>query len=288
MFLKHYIQKDGHFKLTVVDSTQVGRHAFSELSPSPIELQLLVQGMTGALLLSSSLKSEGTLLLKWQGKGPMRYLSVESNTNGEVRGCTGASVDFEPIKGQGLCSQAIGVGQLSVKRRTAPTNRVFESIIPLEEKEIALNLARYLLDSQQIRAGIQLGVKLHPELGVAGAAGILIEALPDANENFLFLLEDRLLTMPPLGELFANVDGHARLYEHLLQDMGVKFLAEDQVRYHCSCSRQAVLRSMSSLPRSDLQEMLDEQKTFQIECSYCSKSYPCSMEDIQAILEMTT
>lgn len=286
MYLKRYIHEEGQFRAMVVDATQLGRKAFQELQPTPIGLQLVTQALAGAALLAASIKDEGTLQFQWRGDGPLGQLIAEANTAGDLRGMLGAAVDFEREPGRGMLEQAIGSGFLKVRRRTMPTQKIFESIVPLAEAELSQSFARYLLDSQQVNAGILLGAKLHPEHGVAGAGGVLVEALPGANPNLMFILEQRMAEIASLGELFSGADGHERVFEFLFSDLKVKLLTETGVRYHCPCDRQTVLTAVSSLPLVDLREMLAENRTFHLDCHFCSKSYPCAPEDLAVFVEL--
>lgn len=286
MTLKRYIHNDGQFSVAVIDATEIGKRAFRELSPAPIDLQLLTQGMAGALLLTASIKDEGTLQFQWRGNGPMEQMTVEANTAGDVRGFVGSSMNFQRDASKGLLAQAVGKGTLKVRRRIMPSAKIFESVVQLGEAEVALSLARYLLESQQIRAGIILGAKLDAETGVAGAGGVLIQALPGANDNLLFILEDRLATLPPLGEFFSCENGHERLYTHLLDDMDVKELQATETQYFCPCSRKRTLQSVAMLNLNELKEMRGEARNFEIECQFCAKSYTCSPEDLDAIIEL--
>ncbi len=286
MYLKRYIHEEGQFRAMVVDATLLGRKAFQELKPTPIGLQLATQALTGAVLLAATIKDEGTLQFQWRGDGPLGQLIAEANTAGDVRAMLGAAVDFEREPGKGMFEQAIGSGVLKVRRRTMPTQKIFESIVPLAEAELSQSFARYLLESQQVHAGILLGAKLHPELGVAGAGGVLIEALPSANSDLMFILEERLAEIASLGELFAAAGGHEQVFEFLFSDLKVKLLAETGVRYHCPCDRATILTAMASLPLHDLQEMLAENRTFHLDCSFCSRSYPCSPEDLAVFVDL--
>ena len=283
--LKRYIHEDGNFKVSVVETSETGRTIFKNRDLTPIALQLLTQALTGAVLITTSLKGQGTLSLSAQGDGPMGHLTAEANTQGQVRGLVGnPGIVFEPEAGKGLFEQAVGKGNLTVKRRTQPSDTVYQSVVPLVNGEMALNLAHYLHSSEQIRSAVQLGVNLDPDQGVKGAGGIFIQALPNANEHLFFILEDRLGTMDPLGTLFSEADGHQPIYDWLFEGMKVKELSSDPVAFHCSCTKQRILQVMASLPENDLQELSDNQ-TLTVNCSFCNKPFSITPQEMQTVLE---
>lgn len=287
MSMKRYTHRDGHFKAVVIDSTQIGRDVFIGQMPSPIALQMLVQAMTGALLLTHDLKDEGTQLFKWLGKGPMSHITVEANTVGNVRGFTGQNaIDILPQEGSGLLAQTIGTGQLMVRRRMMPSEKVYDSVVGLHDDEISLSLARFLLDSRQTRAGLKIGVTLDAENGVKAAAGVLIEALPNASEDVLFIMEDRLTTLGHMGDFFAQENGHQAFADELFYGMEVNELSHTETCYRCNCTEERVLKAVHSLQKKELESMRRENKTFDVSCSFCGKVYACTPTHLDSILEL--
>jgi len=287
--LKRYIHKEGGFKVAIVDTTQIGRDVFSGIRPSPIALQLLTQAMTGALLLSADLKRDGTLLYRFKGDGPGGHLTVEANTMGHVRGCMGDNfLDFDLQEGVDLFQIAMGSGNLSAKRKMEPDANIYSSVVEMVPGGIALNYANYLLQSEQVASAVQIGVALNPECGVQGAGGILIQAMPGANENLLFILEQRLQEMKPLGNLFSEPDGHEQALAWLMDDMDVKPLKETGVKYFCNCTQQRMLQVLSTLPISDLEDMRKDNEALSINCSFCSKSYQVPPQELDVLIDMKT
>lgn len=284
--LTRYLHKDGAFKLALIETTNVGRDLFRKVHPSPIGLQLLTQAMTGALLMASGLKEEGTMLLAMKGNGPGESLTVEANTAGTVRGTMGnASVLFQPEPSLGLFQQTIGAGQLAVTRRTRSSPKTYQSVVDLVEGELALNFANYLLQSDQTRSGIQLGAMLDPDLGVKGAGGIMIQALPNADDTLLFIIEQRLGELPPLGEVFSKDNGINYLVDYLFEDIPLQHMTDLAVKYHCPCSRGRMLQLLSGLPKAELQEMRATGENQHLNCSFCNQSYEILPEDLDVLLQ---
>ena len=286
-FLKRYIHADNQFKAVILDTTEVGRKAFHQLKPSPIALQLVTQAMTGTLLLVTSLKNEGTLQVKMKGNGPVAHITAEANTTGQVRGfCGDLNIHFERAKGVGLFHQAIGEGNLEARRRSGSSEEVYTSVVPLVGGELAMNLANYLMQSEQTPSAIHLGATLDAEHGIAGSGGVFIQALPGASEDLLYILEQRLQEIPPLGSLFGQTDGFQKVYDFLFDDVDLKLLEEQEVFYECSCDRARMLQTLLSLPLDDLSDLQREGKPFNITCSFCTEDYEILPEDLAVLIEM--
>lgn len=285
--MKRYIHEGGAFKAAIVNTTHMGQDIYKRLSPSPIGLQLLSQAMTGALLMTSGLKSEGTISITAVGNGPGQSLTAEANTVGDVRATMGDfQVQFMPERSLGLFQQTIGAGKLSVTRRTKKTPTPYRSVVELVEGELALNLANYMLRSDQTASAIQLGTTLDAELGVAGSGGIMIQALPGADENLLFVLEQRLQEIAPLGELFAGEDGMEKVLDFMFSDIELQHMVDQPVRFFCPCSRQRMIQVLGSLAVEELLSMRAEDREHEVSCSFCNAAYPILPEDLDVLIEI--
>ena len=284
--LTRYIHKDGAFRAVVVDTTKMGQDAFKQHMPSPLAIYLLTHAMTGALLLSSDIKGDATLQLKMVGDGPAGHLTVEANTLGQTRGFLGnLHVPFDSQNGRGLLEQAIGAGNLHIKRLGGENSQPYTSLTPLVKGEIAYNLAHYLLKSQQIQSAIQTGVGLDPNVGVKSAGGVLIQAMPNADENLLYILEDRLQQMAPISMLFSKPDGKEKVLDWLFGDFPVKELNSTGVCYCCNCDFPGMLAVIASLPLQELQNLRQDDQSLSIQCSYCANTFVCNSDDLDTIIQ---
>jgi len=278
--LRRYLQHDGHWKAVAVNTTAIAREAFQRLQPSPHSLQLVVQAMTGALLLTPMLKSAGTLSLKFEGDGPLGHLTAEADSQGKTRAfCGDLNWSGELAEGNMLFQQALGAGRLTVRSRLARSAHHHSSVVDLIAGELAANLAHYLLQSDQVSSAISLGTLLCPERGVHGAGGILIQALPGARPEELAVLEERLVALPPIGVLFGEQDFTA-LEKILFEGLGFDLLHEQEVAWFCKCTRQLVLSLLSHMER---QELLSDPQGITVQCSYCAKPYHFTQKELQEL-----
>lgn len=283
--LKRYLHQAGHFKASVVDVTRVGQQAFRRLQASPQAIQLLTQAMAASLLMVSERKDEGTLSLKFTGDGPCQHITAEANTLGHVRGYVGnLDLDVEFSEDKGLFQTAMGSGELTIRRRSGRSHKLYTSVVPMISGEMALNLSHYLLHSEQIPSATALGAHGDPELGIKGAAGILIQALPEADESILAELEQRLSALPPLGDLFAEDQGrHHALEAILFKGLGVQVAATHDVSYACHCSKSRIESLLKSMKTDMFHEISSTREPVEMRCQFCQKAYVFSPEEIVAI-----
>jgi molecular chaperone Hsp33 len=80
------ISAEGHFRISVVKTTEVVRTAQDRHNLSLLNTVLLGRTLTAAMLLASELKGEERLNLRLEGNGPVGMLMAEANRAGEIRG----------------------------------------------------------------------------------------------------------------------------------------------------------------------------------------------------------
>ena len=68
-------------------------------------------------------------------------------------------------------------------------------------------------------------------------------------------------------------------------DLGVLFMGTQEVSYKCYCSRERVEAALSSLGRKELTEIMEEGKSFPVECQICDTVYSFTPEDIREMLD---
>lgn len=80
------ISKDGHFKISVVKTTELVKEARERHALSLLNTVILGRALTATMLMASELKGEERIRLRMEGNGPIGSLVAEANSLGEVRG----------------------------------------------------------------------------------------------------------------------------------------------------------------------------------------------------------
>ena len=71
----------------------------------------------------------------------------------------------------------------------------------------------------------------------------------------------------------------------VLGDLGVVFMETTPVEYRCYCSRDHVTSALISLGKKELTEIMEEGKTFPVECQFCDTVYEFTPADVKGILK---
>ncbi len=276
------ITQNGHYRISIVKTTEIVRTAREKHGLSLLSSVLLGRALTGALLLASGLKGEERIQLRMEGNGPLGSVMAEATSHGEVRGYVSnplAELDFDDKRSLG---DGIGVGVLTVSKSLYNRSRPVTGTVALVRGNVNEDLAHYLLQSEQVPSAVSLDVAIDEKGGIAEAGGVLVQAMPGATQKETVHLEENVRTMPMLGSQFA--DGYLdEVLNNVTGGMEVKQLDRYPVDFFCRCSRERFKRSLALLHPDELLAMKGD--TEELICHYCSKKYVFTREEIDAIAQ---
>lgn len=276
------ITQDGHFRLSVIKTTEVVQLAAAKHGLSLLNKVLLGRALTGTMLLASSLKGEERLRVRMEGNGPAGVLVAEANSVGEIRGFVqnpDAALDAEKHTSLG---DGLGLGLLTVTKTLYNEADQISGTVELVDGTVSSDFAYYLAQSEQIPSALHLDVQLDEQGEVISAGGVFIQALPDAPENKINILQENLRKMKPVAERLLE----GEYIDAILQDVGrpypVKELSRGPVHFFCRCTKDRFISALQMLGKSDLESISDEGQ--ELVCQFCSEKYHISQAEIKDIL----
>ncbi len=276
------IGANGHFRISVVKTTQIVRTARESHGLSLLTSVLLGRALTGALLLASNLKGEERIQLRMEGGGVVRSVTAEATSNGEVRGYVAnprAELDFQELTRLG---DGMGAGVLTVSKSLYNRARPVSGTVALMRGNVNEDLAHYLLQSEQIPSAVSLDVALDDQGAVSEAGGVLVQAMPGASGKEIERLEENIRNMPTLGRQLAG--GYLEdVLGEVSKGLEVKELARYPVDFFCRCSKERFRDSLALLDPDELIAMKGE--TEELVCHYCGSRYLFSREELEAIAQ---
>ena len=243
-------------------------------SCSPVASAALGRTMTAALLLSETMKGDECLTLRISGNGPLGDIVADTPLRHCVRGYVRHPQIDLPTAANGKLDVGAGVGEGMIHvARFSPQREVFTGTVKLVSGEIAEDVTRYLLESEQIPSTVGLGVLVNPDRSIAGAAGFLVQAMPDVTEETLVNIERNLSLVSSPSHLAQEGVTAAGIIK--LLTAGVESLTlfdEEPVSFQCTCSRERAIVILSSMGRDEIQSMIEEGQA-EVLCNFCNESY---------------
>lgn len=284
----NFMLADGTLRGCVVNGTRMINEMRWNHELGILETLVLGHAYLGAALMSSSLKGNDRLGLEIECSGPIKGLSVEANAFGEVRGyLKQVPIPIEkPLESFDL-SPFFGAGFLSVTKYLEDAKQPFIGKVMMEHGRIAKDLAVYHLKSEQLATAFNLSVSFDKAGEVPGAGGLMLQAMPGADESILAQIEDTVQQLESIGEI---VNGSRFPDQWMASSFGAfepRMLSNRGVEFMCHCNADRISAMIAMLKTEDLEDMATNGPfPIEIRCHYCNTLFEFTKEQITAIRNM--
>ena len=272
------------FAATTRELTEYARQAHNT---SPVATAALGRLLTAGAMMGVMMKGANDLLtIKIEGDGPIGGLTVTADSKGDVKGYAyHPEVMLPPNeKGKLDVGGALGIGVLSVIKDIGLKEPYVGQTI-LVTSEIAEDLTYYFATSEQTPSSVALGVLMNKDNTVRQAGGFILQLLPGASEEVISTLETRLKEITSITSLLDAGNTPEMILEHILGDFGLEILDKMPAQFACNCSRERIEKALISIGKKELQEMIDEGKTIEMNCHFCNKHSPVTVDELKGLLE---
>ncbi|HEP1295016.1 TPA: Hsp33 family molecular chaperone HslO [Streptococcus pyogenes] len=279
------IAQSGAFRAYVLDSTEtvaLAQEKHNTLSSSTVALG---RTLIANQILAANQKGDSKITVKVISDSSFGHIISVADTKGHVKGyIQNTGVDIKKTAtGEVLVGPFMGNGHF-VTIIDYGTGNPYTSTTPLITGEIGEDFAYYLTESEQTPSAIGLNVLLDENDKVKVAGGFMVQVLPGASEEEIARYEKRLQEMPAISHLLASKNHVDALLEAIYGDEPYKRLSEEPLSFQCDCSRERFEAALMTLPKADLQAMIDEDKGAEIVCQFCGTKYQFNESDLEAII----
>ncbi|BBB27836.1 Hsp33 family molecular chaperone HslO [Amphritea japonica] len=231
--------------------------------------KLLGEMMAAVSLLSATLKFDGRLLLQAQSENQVKVLMAECNHQRDLRAI--ARFDGELPEQAEFCELLRG-GQLVITIEPDQGKR-YQGVVPLEGEQLSDCLEAYFSRSEQ------LPTQIHLVADEQRAAGFLLQVMPAKGdsqtdwEHFSFLAST--LTDEELLEL-----DNATILHRLFHEEDCRLYDPEALQFNCDCSRKRTADALRYLTQDELEEIVREEGSIDVNCQFCNERYSFDQADI--------
>ena len=287
-YLVRGMSMDGFVKSVAIRSTELVRRGAEIQGTTPNATAAFGRALTAASMMGNMQKVEnGSMTLQIRGGGPIGTITVVSYAAGNVRGCVAEPKVplVEKYPGKLDVGATVGTDGTLTVIRYLQMKEPYVGSTQLVSGEIGDDVTAYFAQSEQTPTACALGVLVDRDRSVKVAGGYLVQLLPGAPEEIISALEagiQRAGAVTPMLEAGMTPED---ILGQVCGTLGVVFMETAPVCYKCYCSRHRVESALISLGRRELTDIMQEGKTFPVECQFCDTVYRFTPEDIRELLE---
>lgn len=270
------------FACTTREAVETARQAHDT---SPVVTAALGRLLTAGCMMGSMLKGDSDLLtLQVSADGPMRGMTVTADARGNVKGYANEPGVILPANAKGKLdvAGAVGHGFLQVIKDMG-LKEPYVGQTALQTSEIAEDLTYYFATSEQVPSSVGLGVLMNKDNTVKQAGGFIIQLMPFADEEMIEKLEHNLSRINSVTALLEAGNTPEQILSLLLEGLDLEIMDSMPVQFDCNCSKERVEKALISIGKAELQEMIEEGKTIEVNCHFCNRNYSFSVEELKAL-----
>jgi molecular chaperone Hsp33 len=240
--------------------------------PAPLR-QAMGELMAAAALLAATLKLKGSLILQIQGKGPVSLLVVECTGDLTMR----ATAKWAGEIPDGGLPGLVGDGRFVITLDPKEGKQAYQGIVPLEGTSIAEILQNYMTRSEQ------LDTRLYLAADDRQASGMLLQKLPDqAGQDADAWTRINHLADTVTSRELLDLSAEAILHR-LFHEENLRLFEPQGVSFQCTCSRESVANMLRMLGRAEIDSVIEEQGSVEVQCEFCNQRYSFDRVDTEQV-----
>ena len=147
-------------------------------------------------------------------------------------------------------------------------------------------LTDYMLQSEQVASAIDVATFLDANNNVVSAGGFIVQMLPEANQDTINAMLQRLEKRQPLFTVISQEGMSPKeILADLMGDLEYTLLGDEPVFYGCTCSEIKLVSAMATLGHDEIQRIISDGEVMDVKCDYCKTNYAIGPEQLKPLLE---
>ncbi len=287
MIARDYLLKamdiDKQVRVTIAHTTALVEEARRRHNTSATASAALGRVLTAALIMGSDLKNEkDALTLRVNGDGIAGSIVASVDSVGHGRALISNPAADLPSSSPGKLAlgELVGRGGYLEVIKDIGLKQPFVGRVNLVSGEIAEDLSSYFLLSEQIPSLVALGVLVDTDLSIKAAGGLIIQAMPGADDIVLEKIENNVLQMDSISAVMAESQDLESVVAAVMSDIAYDVIAERPLAFKCTCSRERLAAILANLTREELAETIEQTGKLEVSCNFCGEVYHFSEQEI--------
>ncbi|MDD2585476.1 MAG: Hsp33 family molecular chaperone HslO [Syntrophomonadaceae bacterium] len=282
-YLLKAIDNAKQIRLTIVSTTAVVQEMHERHQTSATASAALGRVLTAALIMGTDLKGKNHILtIRVDGNGIAGPIIATVDSAGNGRGTIYNPAADLPSKSPGKLDvgKLVGTdGYLEVIKDMG-MKQPFIGRVPIVSGEIAEDLTSYYLLSEQIPSLVSLGVLVAPDLNIRSAGGLIVQAMPGADDSLLELIENNVLAMGSISDIINSSENLEDIVASIMEGLNYSIIDKRPVQFKCTCNHERLAMILASLSLEEINEIYSANGKLEVTCNFCSEVYQYSVDEI--------
>lgn len=283
-----FLAYDGRVSIVCANTTNLVEKARITHDLSPVATAALGRTLTICSIMANNMKEKkNKLTVQIKGNGPLGGIVVVANNEPKLKGYVQNPIVDIPLNKNGKLDVGTAVGKdgfLNVIKDIGLKDP-YVGMVPLVSGEIAEDFTNYFMISEQTNTAVALGVLVNKD-GVKRSGGYVVTPMPDATEDDLFILENRIKEAKPISQMLDENMTLKEIAIDITGDVNVKIIEENIVPvYECDCSKEKIEKGLIAIGKEELQDIIKTQENIETVCHFCNKKYHFEKAELEELLK---
>lgn len=295
-----FVMADGRIRGAFFHGTRFVNQARLQHNLGILETMVFGQAVLCGSLMLPLMKGKEHTTLRYEVDGPAKGFSVEVDSKGTVRGYLfNEHIPVEkPLENWNL-KPFLGKGTLTVSTIHEGDKNPYTSSVPVDSGNIALDIASYYNQSEQISSAFNTGIQLDKKGRVVGAGGLFLQIMPetggkrgsgaskstsadkDADQDLISRAEMAFKTAPSIGQWFSEKGTIEDFVYGLFREFKPSIAVRRNVTFDCPCSEKTYLDYIRHLPADQIDDIKKNgPDPIEITCRNCGSVYRIPVSEL--------
>ncbi|MCX8515153.1 MAG: hypothetical protein RL017_635 [Pseudomonadota bacterium] len=279
-YIRKFVFDNIPVKGVFVELTDVWTKIAQQKQYTPSIKQLLGELLTANILFTSNIKLDGKIVTQIHEIPNLDLVVSECSNQYKVRAT--AKYKEDSIIASLNYTDIVKSGRLVISIDSNSDGKLYQSIVELANKELAVIINDYMKQSEQLNSLVLIS---YTENRIVG---LMLQQLPDIdnlhenNIEQIFLLA-KTIKQHELLDFKLEV-----LLSKVFATENVVLYEKEIVVFECSCSNEKVANMLRAIGIEEVMSIITEDKVIAVTCDFCNTEYKYLEQDIQVVFNNLT
>ena len=284
-YLVRGIVNSKNCRVFACSTTQLLEEARQKHGLWPTASAALGRMMSATFMLGAMNKNKEKMTVTINGGGPIGTMLATTNSDGKIKAFVGEPQVHYTYNDTGKLAVGVAVGNQGTLQviKDMGLKEPFVGTVPLQTGEIGDDFSYYFMVSEQIPSVVSLGVLVDDTNEILSSGGFIIQLLPDATEEDIAYIEDKMKDFPPVSSLIHEGKTPEEILKMVFDD--VEILDSQDLFFECDCSKEKMSQTLMTIGKDEIQSMVDEDHGCEMICHFCNTKYQFSEDELKELIE---